>query len=51
MNSRDAHTLNDLSDEAKLLTQILVENKEVYAILKQSKSLLQDVERNTKDLS
>ena len=51
MNSRDAHTLNHLSDEAKLLTQILVENKEVYAILKQSKSLLQDVERNTKDLS
>jgi hypothetical protein len=51
MNSRDAHTLNDLSDEAKLLTQILVENKEVYAILKQSKSVLQDVERNTKDLS
>ena len=51
MNSRDAHTLNALSDEAKLLTQILVENKEVYAILKQSKSVLQDVERNTKDLS
>ncbi len=44
MNSQDAHRINDLSDEAKILTQILVENKT-------AKKLLNSIEANTKELS
>jgi hypothetical protein len=44
MNSSDAHRINDLSDEAKILTQILVENKT-------AKKLLNSIEANTKELS
>jgi hypothetical protein len=44
MNSQDAHRINDLSDEAKILTQILVENKT-------AKKLLNSIDANTKELS